>query len=260
MYQWNAADYANNSKGQEHWAQELLGLLELRPDDRVLDIGCGDGRNTAAIAARVPRGEVVGVDLSEDMVSHAARHHSSGNLRFMQADASRLPFNDEFDWIFSSATLHWVKDHRPVLAGISKALKSNGHLVAQMGGAGNGAALIQAFDAVRASEAWRGDFSGFESSYGFHHPDDYRPWLQQAGFNVTECRLIPKDMRHANRTELHGWIRTAWLPYTSRVPEERRAAFIDSAIDVYLASNPPQRDGSISVRMMRLQVQAHKAA
>jgi trans-aconitate 2-methyltransferase len=111
MYTWNPQDYAQHSRGQEAWAKELLAQVELRADDVVLDVGCGDGRNTAAIAASVPNGRVLGVDLSADMVAHAAIQHcrpSANNLRFAQADAGALPFEAEFSVVFSNATLHWV--------------------------------------------------------------------------------------------------------------------------------------------------------
>jgi cyclopropane fatty-acyl-phospholipid synthase-like methyltransferase len=64
MYTWNPQDYAQHSRSQEAWARELLTQIDLKPDDVVLDVGCGDGRNTAAIANSVPNGSVVGVDLS----------------------------------------------------------------------------------------------------------------------------------------------------------------------------------------------------
>src|SRR6185437_13943105 len=95
MYTWNPQDYAQHSRSQEAWAHELLDLLDLQPGDVVLDIGCGDGRTTLAIAKRVPEGHVVGVDLSAEMVGHAAAEHCRApinNLRFAQADASAPPF------------------------------------------------------------------------------------------------------------------------------------------------------------------------
>src|SRR5882757_1470762 len=111
MYQWNAADYAKHSQGQERWAQELLAGSELRSDETVLDIGCGDGRTTAVIAQRVPNGTVLGVDLSADMVQHASDCFGDiHNLAFQQADASALPFDSRFTLVYSNATLHWVRD------------------------------------------------------------------------------------------------------------------------------------------------------
>lgn len=258
MYQWNADDYAKNSKGQEAWAQELLALLQLRTGERVLDIGCGDGRTTAAIAAQAPDGAVLGLDLSEDMVRHANARYASGHLRFVQGDARSLNFDDEFTLVFSNASLHWVKDHRPILAGIAKALKKNGRVLAQMGGFGNGAGLIAAFDEIKAKPEWRNYFIGFESPYGFHRPKDYVRWLDEAGLQAGECELIPKDMVHTNRSAFSGWIRTAWHPYTACVPADARDIYIEQVADVYLASFPMRTNGSIHVQMIRLQMQAHK--
>src|SRR5262245_11510056 len=95
-YEWNAQDYATNSRGQEVWARELLPLLELTPEDRVLDLGCGDGRITADIARAVPRGRVVGLDLSDDMVRHARTTFSGrewSHLSFVQGDVRRLDYD-----------------------------------------------------------------------------------------------------------------------------------------------------------------------
>lgn len=261
MYQWNAEDYARHSSGQEAWGAELLASLELRADDEVLDVGCGDGRLTAAIASRVPKGRVVGVDSSIDMVRHASARFvgaAHSNLHFEQADAAALPFADAFTVVFSNAALHWVRDHGPVISGIARALRPGGRLVAQMGGAGNVATVIASFEAVMQQPRWGSDFRGFESTYGFHHPQDYASWLSAAGFEVHEARLIPKDMVHADRAAFVGWLRSAWHPYTSPVGAADRPAFIEAVAAEFLAANPADAEGRIHVPTMRLQVRARK--
>jgi trans-aconitate 2-methyltransferase len=258
MYQWNPEDYSRHSAGQERWARELLAGLNLRPDDRVLDIGCGDGRITAAIAERVPEGRVVGVDLSADMIRHAEVHHGCPNLAFRHADAQALPFDSEFTVVFSNAALHWVREHRPVLAGIARALKPGGRCRMEMGGLGSAAALIVAFEAVADDSEWRDDFEGFESIFRFHDAESYRRWLTEAGLEAGRVQLVEKDMAHADREAFIGWLRTAWHPYTSRVPAERRERFIDAVAERYLADHPPDDAGRIHVAMVRLQVEARK--
>jgi trans-aconitate methyltransferase len=257
MYQWNAADYAAHSRGQEVWARELISSLNLKPDDVVLDIGCGDGRNTALIAAQVPNGHALGVDLSSSMVEHAGLNHRASNLQFAQADASALNFDNEFTLAFSSATLHWILDHRPVLGGIARALRKHGRFIAQMGGHGNGAGVIAAFDAVGERSRWHQSYNGHAPAYGFHHADDYRRWLTELGFAVQECRLIPKDMVHADRSAFAGWLRTAWHPYTSRIVAAERDAFIEEVVEEYLRAHPAD-DSGIHVAMVRLQVRASR--
>jgi trans-aconitate 2-methyltransferase len=263
MYKWNASDYAQFSAGQEQWARELLARAMLVPNDRVLDIGCGDGRTTAVIASHVPEGTVLGVDLSADMVRHATEHFPPDrypNLAFEQADASALPFEAAFTLVFSNAVLHWIRDHRPVLAGIARALAPGGRCILQMGGRGNAAGVVRAFDSLMQQPNWRHWFQGFETTYGFHGDDDYRVWLQEAGLNAApdQVALIEKDMVHANRGDFVGWLRTAWHPYSAPVPAHARAALFEAAANRYLEEHPVDAEGRVHVQMIRLQVEARK--
>ena len=79
MTEWNAAEYARRSGLQEAMAAEVLALLNLAGAERVLDIGRGDGKITAEVGARVPRGAVVGVDSSQEM--KCPQHRATGLSR-----------------------------------------------------------------------------------------------------------------------------------------------------------------------------------
>ena len=261
MYTWNPQDYAKHSSTQEAWARELLTQIDLQPDDVVLDVGCGDGRTTAAIAKSVPNGRVVGVDLSADMVAHATNQHCRppvNNLRFARADAAALPFTAEFSVVFSNATLHWVPDQRAAVHGIARALQPEGRLIAQMGGQGNVSEAIAAFEQVAGSTRWRDVVKQGELPYRFHVPASYESWLLEAGMEVQECRLIPKDMVHADADTFLGWLRTAWHPYTAGVPLEVRDAYLQDVAGHYIAGHPPDDQGRVHVSTMRLQVRARK--
>jgi len=260
VHQWNPADYAAHSKGQEHWANELIELLALEANECVLDIGCGDGRHTAAIASRVPMGKVVGVDDSPEMVEFAREHFPATkfkNLAFLQADARDLPFEAEFDAVFSNAALHWVIDHKPVLAGIAKSLRPGGRCVLQMGGKGNGEEVIRALETCLSDARWAA-MPSTQIPYGFYDAREYRGWLQKAGLQPDSVELIEKDMVHADAAAFTGWLRTAWLPYTTRVPEDCRDRFLQAVTDCYMATHPVDADGRVHVRMMRLQAVARK--
>lgn len=261
MYKWNPQDYAQNSRGQEVWARELISLIDLHPYDVVLDVGCGDGRITASIADQAPRGSVVGVDLSADMVAHASRQHgktSHGNLRFQQADAAALPFVSEFSVVFSNATLHWVPDQRAAVQGIARALRPGGRFIAQMGGHGNFANLVATFEHLARAPRWREVVRYGEIPYRFSHPTDYESWLRENGFAVLECRLVSKDMVHQDRAAFIGWLRTAWHPYTSGVPLELRDAFLEEVAAQHAVAQPPDEQGRFHIEASRLQVRAQK--
>ncbi|MBI5016052.1 MAG: methyltransferase domain-containing protein [Deltaproteobacteria bacterium] len=258
---WNADDYARHSEVQRGWAEELISKLALRGTERILDLGCGDGKMTAELAARVPWGRVVGIDNSAEMIALArerfpTEHHS--NLWFHEADARALPFEGEVDVVFSSAALHWVLDHRPVLAGIRRALVPGGLALLQMGGRGNAGEVVAAADRLLAEPAWAPSFGEFSFPYGFYGPEEYAPWLAEAGLAAVRVELIPKEAIHSNRETFEGWIRTTWLPYTERVPEDRRSAFVSALAGAYLARHPADAEGRCAVRMVRLEVEAVK--
>lgn len=263
MTQWNPADYHAHSGGQQIWARELISQLRLHPDENVLDIGCGDGKVTAEIARLLPRGRVVGIDSSAEMVRFARLEFPTvrcPNLTFEVMDARDLHFREEFDAVFSNAALHWIAgDHRPVLAGIARALRSGGRMLLQMGGRGNAADVLAVLDAMLPLPKWRPFFpTDMEFPYGFHGPEDYKPWLAEVGLTAVRLELLPKDMIHAGPEGLAGWIRTTWLPYTERVPQELRPAFVHEVVDRYVSLHPPDANGNIHLQMVRLEVEATK--
>ncbi|MFZ6026779.1 MAG: methyltransferase domain-containing protein [Chloroflexota bacterium] len=252
---WDAADYARASLAQQAWARELIAKLNLAGSERVLDLGCGDGKVTVELARLAA--SVVGVDNSPQMIALAQATHRADNLCFMQGDARQLPFTGEFDVVFSNAALHWVKDHAPVLDGICRALVPSGRILLQMGGNGNAAQVVAVVDEIRAGPQWVAFFDGFEFPYGFYAPEEYRPWLLAAGLTPLRVELIPKDTVHAGRPAFEGWFRTTWLPYTQRIPEAQRGAFITEVVDAFLERNPPV-NGEVHVQMVRLEVEAQR--
>jgi trans-aconitate 2-methyltransferase len=262
-YHWDAADYSRNSAMQQQFAERLMERLALRGDERVLDIGCGDGKISAQIAAQVPRGTVTGVDVSPEMIQYAQTAFPSAshaNLRFMVRDASHLDFRGEFDLVVSFSALHWVIDHQPVLAGIYRAVRRGGRVLMQFGGYGNMGVLDGIARAVPSDPRWRPYFRDFVYPWGFYDADEYRKWLAAAGFNVAHVALAVRDVTHAGRAGWNAWIRSAWPGYINRVPAELRPSLIEDLGERYFALRPIGPDGLAHVRMVRLEVDASRPA
>jgi len=256
MPQWNPADYAANSAVQLAWARELLARLPLRGDEHILDVGCGDGKITAEIARAVPRGFATGIDASAAMITHARAQFPGPEFHVMDARHIHLP--RPFDVIFSNAALHWVDDHPAFLQGAARALRPGGRLLVSCGGRGNAQAVVVAFHAVMRRKHWRDCFRGMPTPYFFYGPEDYHRWLERAGFQTQFVELAPKDAVYAGITGLAAWLRTAWLPYTQRVPVIERDEFIAAVAERYLTNHPPDATGHILVRLVRLEIDAVK--
>ena len=258
-YNWNSTDYAEHSAVQYQWAQELIGKLILQGTESLLDIGCGDGKASVALASGLPSGSVIGIDNSESMISLAKKRYPRSkykNLTFYLMDAARLTFENRFDVAFSNATLHWIKDHMAVLKGVKKSLKKSGRLLFQMGGTGNALDIIEVLDVLINKDSWKPYFKNFSFPYGFYGPDIYQSWFTQVGMKPIRLELIDKDMKQKDKDGLAGWIRTTWLPYTERIPSHLRDRFITEAVDAYTKCFPGDNQGYFHVKMVRLEVEA----
>ena len=259
---WDAKDYQDNSSAQQKWARELIGKLDLKGEEKTLDIGCGDGKVTAEIAEILTSGSIIGIDISKEMIELANNnfpHKTHKNLQFKQCDTSKLNFEAEFDIIFSNATLHWVKDHKPVLKGISRALKNNGKALLQMGGKGNAKDIVEVVNVIRNKTEWKKYFIGFEFTYSFYGSGKYKKLLHYAGLTDDNVKLIKKDMTHKGVEGLKGWFRTTWFPYTDKIPEKLRTLFIDEVVNKYIEKYPIDEGGLTHLEMIRLEVMTRKS-
>lgn len=259
MHKWDAERYSKTTSDTQRWGIELVSRLHLEGWERVLDIGCGDGRLTAEIARQVPRGEAIGVDSSPEMVRWAQSTFSPkeyANLRFRQMDASRLEFSNELDVVFSNSALHWVADHRPILSGIRRGLRPGGRVLMQMGGRGNAAGILASVMMVVQGPRWRAYFRSFSSSIRFHEPEEYGVLLSEAGLKPVRVELVPRDMAHNGRGGLAAWVRAVWLPFTQRVPEPLREDLIADIVEAYVNARPVDDSGLVHVDMVRLEVEA----
>lgn len=260
-YNWDSKDYEKHSNGQQQWARELISKLSLGGTEELLDIGCGDGKVTAEIASLLPGGRVVGVDSSASMIDLAKKRYppeDHKNLMFELMDAADLAFGPHFDLVFSNAALHWVKDHRPVVESIYSCLRPGGRMLLQMGGKGNARDILRVLDKLIKQPEYHHYFEGFEFPYGFLGVEHYQEFLDEAGFVPHRVELIDKDMAHDGREGLKGWIRTTWLPYTGRLDESKRDAFIEELAAGYLEKVPLDARGKAHVAMVRLEVEAQK--
>ncbi len=127
---WNSELYQSSHAYVWNYGRDLLGLLEAKTGERILDIGCGTGQLTAEVA----RGgaQTLGIDSSREMIATARENFP--HLHFEVADATALSFENEFDAVMSNAALHWIRDQRSAIASIARALKPGGRFVFEMGG------------------------------------------------------------------------------------------------------------------------------
>jgi trans-aconitate methyltransferase len=218
--EWNASLYDDKHSFVYKMAAGLVDQLEVKPGERILDVGCGTGTLTEKIASL--GATVVGTDRSPEMVEQARDKFPS--LHFEVMDARELRFAEPFDAVFSNATLHWIKEADRVAAGVAVALKPGGRFVAEFGGKGNIDQVVAA-----AQHAWRSlGFPG-QLPNPWYYPGiaEYSNVLEQAGLEVTFANLFerPTPLEDGERG-LHNWLEMFASSIMQQIPADKREALI----------------------------------
>ncbi len=210
---WDPDRYARNARFVAELGMPVVELLEPRPGERVLDLGCGDGALTRKL---VELGcEVVGVDASAAQVEAARKLGLDARVM----DGHALRFDAEFDAVFSNAALHWMKRPAEVIAGVRRALRPGGRFVGEFGGAGNVPSLHAA---LRRKVADQGIDPDRVDPWYFPTPVEYGALLEAAGFGVRYIELIPRPTPIPG--DVTDWIDTFGESFLSALPPGRRPA------------------------------------
>jgi trans-aconitate 2-methyltransferase len=192
--EWNSEAYQRLSSPQFGWGKRVLDRVRLQGDETVLDAGCGTGRLAGELLERLPRGLVLAVDLSANML-HTARlelaPRFAGQVWFVVADLQRLPFAQVADGIFSTAAFHWIKDHERLFRSLHGALRRGGWLEAQCGGGPNLAVLLRRAEALIGAPPLAQFFVGWQSPWEYASPETTAERLRRAGFTEISTGLEP---------------------------------------------------------------------
>ncbi|MEA5465206.1 class I SAM-dependent methyltransferase [Leptothoe sp. PORK10 BA2] len=193
---WDTERYQNQHSFVWQYGTALIDLLAPNPGDRILDLGCGTGELTHALAAT--GATVVGIDADPAMVARAQQQYPQ--LSFTVADATNFQVEQSVDGVFSNAVLHWVKPPEKAVEAIAHALKPGGKFVAEFGGKGNVQKIIGAVETVREQTSL--------NPWYFPSIGEYAQLLERQGMEVTFAVLIdrPTPLNEGDRG-LANWLK-----------------------------------------------------
>ncbi len=241
--EWNSDVYHRLSGPQVSWGKKVLSRLRLRGDEVVLDAGCGTGRLTAELLAALPRGRVVGVDLSQNMLGSAREHLAQFGTRvsLVACDLLHLPFDPGFDCVVSTAAFHWVLDHDQLFANLRRVLVPGGRLEAQCGGGPNLVRLRNRANALTATAKFAQFFTGFKEPWLYQYAESAAEGLRRAGFVEVETSIeaAPTVLDHAEQYEEFVRNIILWRHLENIPTAELREEFLAELTRLASRDDPP---------------------
>ena len=200
------------------FGEDLLEVLDPKPGERILDVGCGPGQLTSQIAAR--GADVLGLDSSPDMIGQARQNYPK--LRFVLEDASRMTFHEEFDAVFSNAALHWMLAMSAVAKSMAQALRPGGRLVAELGGKGNIYAIESAVERILLEQGHVVP----PTRTVFPSVSEYTGILEAHGFEVRSALLFDRPTLLAGDAGMENWLRQfSWYRFEALSAAQCATAF-----------------------------------
>lgn len=219
--EWDARTYDSLPLPHTEWGRRTLARLDLRGVERVLDAGCGTGRDTQLLLELAPDVSVVAVDGSRAMLEQLRIRlaDQSDRVEILQADLTRpLPLEGQVDAVFSVAAFHWISDHDTLFRNLAGVLRPGGQFVADCGGQGNVAGIVAAIEDVLGESPAIWNFTG---------ADETKRRLEDAGFTGVEVGLDPDPCRLESGEQFESYLATIVLgAHLDRLPEEEHEAFV----------------------------------
>lgn len=221
---WNAEKYANDFQFVHKYGEDVLSLLNIKKGERVVDLGCGNGR--LSVKLKEMGADVIGIDGSEDMLKIARDNYR--DITFELADATEFTLKDKADAIFSNAVFHWIDkcNQQKLLNNISRNLKTGGQLVCEFGGKGCAETIHSELERIFASKGLK-----YERTFYFPTVGKYGPLIEKSGMEIRYATLFDRPTKLKGENGLSDWINMFDTAPFEGIDERLKSEIINIAVE-----------------------------
>lgn len=257
-FEFNGVKYKKASEHQKEWGDKILSEFKLNGNEAILDLGCGVGVLTEKLSQLVPNGRVLGIDSSNGMIKEAQKIKKV-NLAFLLQDINDIDYREEFDLIFSNATLHWIKDHKKLLFNCYRALKSKGSLRFNFAGSGNCANFFAIVREAMLEPDFRGFFRDFVWPWYMPEVKTYQKIVAASPFAKAKVWEENADRYFCNEKQMIAWIdQPSIVPFLKSIKDHKAQQQFRSFVVQEMIAKTKQADGRCFETFRRINVYAQK--
>jgi trans-aconitate 2-methyltransferase len=247
---WDANLYDRKHDFVSKYGEELIALLDPKSGEEILDLGCGTGDLAELI--RKKGAKVTGIDSSAEMIKTAKQKYPL--IDFFVRSATDFSFDKKFDAVFSNAALHWITEKEKAVQQIYNCLKPHGKLVAEFGGKGNVAMIVNALQNALTNNGFTQN-AKIEAWY-FPSLSEYAALLEQNGFRVIFASHFDRETLLKDEAGIKNWLRMFAVSYLQGIGDPETATILDEAEQQLKSTN--FRDGKWYADYKRLRIVAVK--
>ncbi len=230
-HEFNGEAYEKSSTHQKEWGNKIISEFHFSGNEHILDLGCGDGVLTAQLADLVPNGFVLGIDSSRGMIK-VARRLRKNNLAFKLEDINSLDIKEEFDLLFSNATLHWVKNHNSLLKKSFEYLKKDGVVRFNFAAKGNCSHFFKVIKLAMILPEYSRYFKLFEWPWYMPAPDEYDSLVRRSNFREIRVWGEIADRFFPDKEAMIRWVdQPSIVPFLECIPAGERKVFRDYVVE-----------------------------
>lgn len=235
-FSWNElpAQYSDAVRSQAFIGQDLIQTIRFRPEDTVLDAGCGVGNLTLEIARKVPEGSVTGMDVSEDRIRQCEELFSSekiSNARFYVGSIENMTEQSEYSIIFSNSVFQWVTDLNRACRNFHEALRPDGLAAIQFPRLFGEHPMISFPERAIRKLALERYFAHWTFPACVPSKDEMEEALEMAGFREIRVSEDETAFSFPTAEKLYRHFKNVgYERFAARLPEELREPFLQKIL------------------------------
>jgi len=252
---WNSLHYKQYLQAPEWKDFDLLGGLSIQGNEKIVDLCCGDGRLVAMLAQKIPQGKIIGIDISPSMIQHCQKeYHAIKNAEFILGDIENFLFAEQFEYIISFRSLHWIKEQQPLYHKLASLLKPEGKLMIQMA-AKLPPLLATAIEALQSQPQWKPFFQNKSSRFFPQTESNMHLYLKNAGFRSIQTNMSIYTYRIPDSVMLINLL-LCFIPHLLDLPEKEARYFAEEVAQFFYQSEEKNPNEEISIEFTQLNIRA----
>src|SRR6202789_2574400 len=233
MSDWEPDLYNRFRRYRAEPVAHILSRLQLGDSEKIIDLGCGSGKNTFELGQRSAHGSALGVDVSPAMIEAARKlleaepAELKRRVSFELLNLAEFRADRAYTLIFSNAAFQWIPDHRALFAACFDALRRGGTIVVQMPANETETAKMEIGQLARETP-WNTMLGGRERAFHEEPPEFYAAMLAKLGYDRIDCYYLTFHRPMERPADVVQWYRSTGLrPFFARPHKNRHAEFLE---------------------------------